>query len=199
MKKAVTGLRLVHVQDKTAVREVREIREATTGRVLSVPRIWAVAAPVRVVKRAGVEDANAGAVQAQAETKLAEPKVELGFYRKYTEAMLRRYLRTSMEAGRVPSLMGREMFRGQVTSYKVKSFEDAVIFCIDVERCLARLRRQDQQLIQRIALQNYTQGEAAPLVGLSLRQCVRAYGRAVDRLTEMFLEAGLLRPLGGCL
>jgi hypothetical protein len=182
MKKAVTGLRLVHITNQAAV---REIREGTTGRVLSVPRIWAVAAPTSRETR--VESAA-----------LPEPKVELGFYRKYTEAMLRRYLRLSMEAGRVPSVMGREMFRGHVTSYKVRSFEDVVIFCIDVERCLGRLRRQDQQLIQRIALQEYTQGEAAPLLGLSLRQCAVRYGQAVDRLTEILLQTGLLEPLKSC-
>jgi hypothetical protein len=127
-----------------------------------------------------------------------QPKVELAFYRKYTEAMLRRYLRTSMEAGRAPSMMGREMFRGQATSYKVKSFEDAVVFCIDVERCIGKLRREDQQLIERIALQEYSQGEAAPLLGMSLRQCVRDYAQAVDRLTEMFLKGRLLEPLKCC-
>ena len=80
-----------------------------------------------------------------------QPKVELAFYRKYTEAMLRRYLRLSMEVGRVPSLMGREMFRGHVSHYTMTNFEDGVVFCIDVERCLAKLRQHDQRLIQRIA------------------------------------------------
>lgn len=178
MKKAASGLRLVHVARQAVVREVRE---GTTGCVLSVPRIWAVAAST-----SGGEGAKAA------------PKVELGFYRKYTEALLRRYLRTSMEAGRVPSLLGREMFRGHVTSYKLKSFEDGVIFCIDVERCLGRLRREDQRLIRRIALQQYTQGEAALLLGMSLRQCVVKYGQAVDRLTAMFLEGKLLEPLKDC-
>lgn len=180
LKKTVTGLRLVHV-GQTA----QEVREGTTGRVLSVPRIWAVAAsaPVRLSAK---------------EEERPRPKAELAFYRKYTEAMLRRYLKMSMEAGRVPSLLGREMFRGQVTSYKLKSFEDAVIFCIDVERCLSKLRRKDQELIQRIALQHHTQSEAATLLGLSLRYCVQAYAQAVDRLTEMFLQSGLLEPLKVC-
>ncbi|HVG26743.1 MAG TPA: hypothetical protein VM865_03975 [Acidobacteriaceae bacterium] len=181
MKKAGTGLQLVHVGHRTAVHEVRE---ATTGRTVSVPRIWAVAAPMPREVRTTVAR--------------PEPKVELGFYRKYTEALLRRYLRVSMEAGRVPSVMSRDMFRGHVSSYRMHTFEDAVVFCIDTERCLGRLNRQDQQLIQRIALQAYTQAEAAPLVGMSLRSCVQKYGQALDRLTEMFLRAGLLEPLKGC-
>jgi hypothetical protein len=75
---------------------------------------------------------------------------EMAFYRKYTEGMLRRYLRMSMEAGKVPSLLGKEMFRGKVTSYRVESFEDSVIFVHDVERCLVRLDVRQQTLISRI-------------------------------------------------
>ena len=54
------------------------------------------------------------------------PEPQVAFYRKYTEAMLRRYVRMSMEAGKVPSLLGKEMFRAKVTSYRVESFEDVV-------------------------------------------------------------------------
>ena len=58
-----------------------------------------------------------------------QPRVDLTLYRKYTEAVVRRYGLLSLEAGRVPSLIGRELFRGKVSSYKVQSFEDVVIFC----------------------------------------------------------------------
>lgn len=117
------------------------------------------------------------------------------FYRKYTEAMLRRYVTMSMEAGRVPSLLGRELFRGNVTHYNVKSFEDVVIFVHDVEKCLAKLGSGQQHLVRRIALQEYTQGETAAMLGLSLRTVVRNYSDAIDRLTRIFLEKGMLQPL----
>ena len=123
---------------------------------------------------------------------------ELAFYRKYTEGMLRRYLRLSMETGRVPSLLGREMFRGKVTSYRVQGFDDVVIFVHDVEKCLKRLTDVQRVLIERIALQEYTQGETAGLVGMSLRTVVRRYAEAVDVLTSIFLETGLLEPLMAC-
>src|ERR1700712_2310793 len=77
---------------------------------------------------------------------------ELAYYRRYTEALLRRYVRMSMEAGRAPSLLGREMFRGNVTSYRVHSFEDVVIFVHDVGQCLAKLDSGQQHLIRRIAV-----------------------------------------------
>ena len=123
---------------------------------------------------------------------------QMAFYRKYTEAMLRRYVRMSMEAGKVPSLLGQEMFHGYVTSYRVESFEDVVIFLHDVGKCLERLDAEQQHLISRIALQQYTLGETAELMGLKLRTVVRRYGQAVDSLTRVFLSVKLLVPLKCC-
>jgi hypothetical protein len=175
------------------VQQERVVREGSTGRVvtrlpnfLMLSRVWAVAHTVAAEQPEAMPQ-ESGA-----------PKVELAFYRKYTEGILRRYLRLSMQAGRVPSLLGRELFQGNVTSYRMHNFEDAVIFCFDVEKRLGRLQVMDQQLIKRIALQQYTQGEAAGMLGLSLRNCIRQYGHALDRLTEMFLEAQMLEPLKSC-
>ena len=122
----------------------------------------------------------------------------LAFYRKYTEAMLRRYTRFSMEAGRVPSMLGQEMFRGKVTSYKVHSFEDVVIFVHDVGRCLERLSRVHQLLLTRIAMQEYTLEETATMMRTSRRAIVRRYDQAMDRLTAIFLEVRLLEPQKAC-
>lgn len=121
-----------------------------------------------------------------------QPAEELAFYRKHTQSLLRRYMHMSMQMGRTPSVLGECMFRGQVSSYRVRSFEDAVIFVFDIEKCLKRLDQVQQDLIARIALQEYTQGEAAALMGMSLRSVVRKYGEALDRLTEIFLSVKLL-------
>lgn len=123
---------------------------------------------------------------------------ELGFYRKYTEAMLLRYSKLSMESGRVPSLLGQEMFRGKVTSYKVNSFDDVVIFVHDMEQCMKRLSPGQQHLIRRIAVEEYTQGETAAMLGLPLRSVVRRYAEAIDRLTRILLERKMLEPLEAC-
>jgi hypothetical protein len=122
----------------------------------------------------------------------------MAFYRKYTEAMLRRYVRLSMESGKVPSLLGQEMFRGRVTSCRVDSFDDVVIFIHDVDRCLEKLDLEQQDLISRIALQQYTLGETAALLGLKPRTVVRRYGQSVDRLTRILLNAKLLEPMKCC-
>ncbi len=144
-----------------------------------LPFVWAIGADLPVMPEAP-----------DLSNKPLEP--HMAFYRKYTEAMLRRYVRLSMEAGKVPSLLGQEMFRGKVTSYKVRSFEDVVIFVHDVGRCLELLEPAERALIKRIAMQGHTQGEAASLLGLSLRTVVRRYADAVDALTRIFLERKLL-------
>jgi hypothetical protein len=128
------------------------------------------------------------------------PITPVAFYRKHTEALLRRYMHLSMEMGRTPSLLGNFVFRGRMSSYRVRSFEDAVIFVFDVEKCLKRLEPYSQQLIARIALQEYTQGEAAELMGQSIRTIVRRYADALDALTTIFLEVDLLSvpPPHGC-
>ena len=149
-----------------------------------------VAAPVSAAKQEGFVFEERKAPMAMAG--------ELAFYRKYTEALLRRYVKMSLEAGRTPSLLGQEMFRGKVTSYKVHSFEDVVIFVHDVGQCVAKLDSGQQHMIRRIALQEYTQGETSAMTGLSLRTVHRRYTEAIDRLTAIFLSAKMLEPLSAC-
>jgi hypothetical protein len=124
--------------------------------------------------------------------------VEMAFYRKYTEGMLRRYMYRSMEIGRVPSLLGDFSFRGRSSNRKAYTFEDSVIFVYDVERCLARLNRLERELVGRIALQEYTLAETAALTGMSIRTVVRRYSEALDRLTQVFLRLELLQVPGVC-
>lgn len=118
---------------------------------------------------------------------------DLWMYRDRTLALLKRYMRLSIEVGRLPSVLGREFFRTRVTSYSVSTFEDTVIFVHDVEGCLAKLDSFSQALIAKIVLQEYSQDEAARLLGCWRRTVGRRYPEALDRLSRMFLEGGLLR------
>jgi len=147
-----------------------------------LPFVWAIGADLPVMIHAPVEQ--------------AQP--EMAFYRKYTEAILRRYVKMSMEAGKVPSLLGQEMFRGKVTNYRVGNFDDVVIFLHDIDRCLEKLDADEQQLLSRMSLQQYTVGETAELLGLKPRTVIRRYGQALDRLTRVFLTARMLEPLNSC-
>ncbi len=123
-----------------------------------------------------------------------EVKPEYAFYRKYTEGILRRYEQFSVGYGRTPSLLGRELFQTKVTTCKVESFDDAVIFVHDVGKCLAKLDPVHRGLLRRIALQGYTQEETAKLLGLSKRTVWLRYADALDELTGLLLEARLLEP-----
>ena len=86
---------------------------------------------------------------------------DLAFYRKHTESLLRRYLYASMQVGRAPSILGDPVGRGWASSRPVRTFEDAVIFVLDIENCLSQLDALDRELLSRIVLQEYTQEEAA--------------------------------------
>ena len=94
--------------------------------------------------------------------------------------------------------MERELFRGNASHYKMTTLEDEVVFCVDVERCLGKLRKTEQRLIRRVALQGYTHEEAAPLLGITFKTCVVHYAEALDHLTEIFLSARLLEPQKCC-
>lgn len=116
-------------------------------------------------------------------------------YRERTIALLRRYLRISIEVGRLPSLLGRELFRSKVTSYCMSSFEDGVIFVHDVEQALRHLNEFAQQLIATIVFQDFTQDEAAEVLHCTRRTVCREFPEAVDQISELFLEGGLLNRL----
>jgi DNA-directed RNA polymerase specialized sigma24 family protein len=130
--------------------------------------------------------------QDEAARRAPEPLLTYAFYRKHTERMLRRYLYASMQVGRAPSILSDPVARGWVSSRPVRTFEDAVIFVLDVENCLSHLNVVDKELLSRIALQEYTQVETAALLGMSVRAVSYKYPEALDKLTGLLLEADLL-------
>jgi hypothetical protein len=120
---------------------------------------------------------------------------DLWLYRDRTVALLRRYFRISIEVGRLPSILGRELFRSKVTAYRMSSFEDAVIFVHDVERALDRLSDFPRQLVAAVVFHEYTQEEAAAAFCCTRRTICREYPIAVDHISEIFLQGGLLNWL----
>lgn len=159
--------------------------------LLVLPLVWATA----------TQSQPAESQPTQPSVATAPPKPvlpELAFYRKYTEALLRRYAHMSLELARVPSLIGREMFRGRVTSHSIQGFDDVVIFVHDIEQCLKRISPQQFKLLQRVAVQQYTQGEVAGMMHLPVRTLVRRYDQALDALTRILLDRKLLEPLIAC-
>lgn len=126
---------------------------------------------------------------------LGEMEMDLWPYRDRTVAILKRYARSSVEVGRLPSLLGREFFRSRVTSYSLGSFEDIVIFVHDVERALEHLDAFQGKLIAMNVLEEYSRPEVARLVGCPLRTVERVVPEALDGLSRLFLEGGLIKEL----
>jgi hypothetical protein len=161
-----------------------------------LPVVWGASYPQagwQEDERVWEENPDAGPeVTPPANAPAASPLVSLGFYRKHTESMLRRYLYASMQVGRAPSILGDPIARGWCSSRPVRTFEDAVIFVLDVEKCLDQLGSLDRQMLSRIVLQEYTQAETAVLLGMSVRTISYKFPQALDRLTEKLLETGLL-------
>lgn len=163
---------------------------------LQLPMVWGTSSTPDewpAGRRANGPQAVAdSAIVRAAKTPATKPDASLAFYRKHTERMLRRYLYASMQVGRTPSILGDPIGRGWVSSRPIRTFEDAVIFVLDVERCLDKLGSLDRQMLSRIVLQEYTQAEAASLLGMSVRAISYKYPLALDRLTEKLLESDLL-------
>ena len=162
---------------------------------LQLPMLWGVSSPQRaeyVERRRWEGPAIVPSAKPVVKVPAAGPLVSLGFYRKHTESLLRRYLYASMQVGRAPNILGDPIARGWCSSRPVRTFEDAVIFVLDVENCLNQLGSLDRMLISRIVLQEYTQAETAQMLGMCVRTVSYKLPAALDRLTEKLLKSGLL-------
>lgn len=147
--------------------------------------------PFDKLKEGSVAQNGSGVGQPE-EIEDPEEERERRIYRGRTVGMLRRYMRYSMETGRLPSLLGREFFRAKVTPYTVVTFEDRVIFVHDMERCLEKLDEFSRQIIARHILQEHDQEATARLLNCTGRT-VRTYVPiALDMLSEILLDVGLL-------
>ena len=128
-------------------------------------------------------------------TRDAELEQTRRIYRRRTVTMLRRYMRYAIETGRLPSLVGREFFRGKVTKYSVVTFEDRVIFVHDMEMCLEQLDDFSREIIGRHILQEHDQAATARLLDCTDRTVRNRVPLALDLLSEILLEVGLLEPI----
>jgi len=117
-----------------------------------------------------------------------------------TMNVLHRFFRMALMVGRMPSLLGREIFRSRVTSLPARAFEDAVVFVCDVERCLRDLEPLEQRLIAFCVLEDHSEWEAARRFQRSQSDVSRRLGQTLDLLHETFCRVGLLKrpaPLPG--
>lgn len=117
------------------------------------------------------------------------------FERTRTMVLLHRFLRTALSIGRMPSLVGREVFRTQVQARPASAFEDAVLFVCDIEKCLGTLAPLEQRLIAFCVLENRSEWEASRQFHASQGFISRHLGHALDTLHVTFCSRGLLPPM----
>ncbi len=191
---------------RTRPLEEKRSAEERSGQHLPAHQFPAHSFPANAIP-AGAEEANAE----EAAEPVAQPAAEMQalleqvvdedrereqrIYRGRTVAMLRRYMRFSIETGRLPSLLGREFFRAKVTSYTVVTFEDRVIFVHDMEKCLERLDEFSKQLIARHILQEHDRWATAKLLHCNEKTVRRYTPLVLDLLSEILIEVGLMERL----
>jgi hypothetical protein len=114
------------------------------------------------------------------------------YLRAHTHGMLRRYLYASMQPCRIACTLSSPIGRGWVSSRPIRTFEDAILFVFDMEKCIKSLPSLDRDILNRIVIQEYTQPEAACLLGMSVRTISYKLPAALDRLTAKLIEAEIL-------
>ena len=115
------------------------------------------------------------------------------FFRGQTLAIVRHFFEIASQIGRLPSILGREFFRARVSHRGIPSFEDQAVFVHDVERALGRLTEADAEVVALVGLFQYSLDEVATMLGRSRSRVAQRYAASIDRLAEIFLQAGLLR------
>jgi AraC-like DNA-binding protein len=122
-----------------------------------------------------------------------DPEPEMVCYRGQTMAIVRHFFEMSCQLGRLPSILGREFFRAKVSHHSIPSFEDQALFSHDVRQSLARLERQEMEVLTLIGLYDLTLEEAARMLGCSPSYLSQRFAEAVAHLTQIFLDNRVLR------
>lgn len=121
-----------------------------------------------------------------------DPRPEMLCFRGQTLAIMRHFFELSCQVGRLPSLLGREFFRAKVSHHAIPSFEEQAVFTRDVELCLARLSDDHAEMIMLIGLYDFSRDEIAGMLRRTKSWVHQHVAEAVDSLSEIFLQAGLL-------
>ena len=127
-----------------------------------------------------------------AESHEIDPRPEMLCFRGQTFALLRHFFELSCQVGRLPSLLGRELFRSRVSHHAIPSFEEQVIFVRDVEICLAKLNQAHSEIITLVGLYDFSHDEVAEMLHCSRAWITQRFAEALDSFSEILLHAGLL-------
>ena len=112
-----------------------------------------------------------------------------------TMALLHRYFRMSLLVGRMPSLLGRDVFPSRMQGRTPQAFENTVVFVCDVDRCLEGLELLEQRLVAYCILEDHTEWDAARQFHRTQSDISRRLHHTLDLLHDTFCRLGLLKPL----
>jgi hypothetical protein len=122
-----------------------------------------------------------------------DPEPETICYRGQTLAIIRHFFEMSCQLGRLPSILGREFFRAKVSHRGIPSFEDQALFAHDVEQALKKLDDEAMEVITLVGLYDLSHEETAIMLHRSEGCISQRYAEAIARLTQIFLDRGLLK------
>ncbi len=122
-----------------------------------------------------------------------DPRPEMVCFRGQTLALVRHFFEISSQVGRVSSLLGREFFRSRVSHHAIPSFEEQAVFVRDVELCLEKLRADQREVLTLLGLYDYSYDEVSRMMHCSRTLVRQWFNQALDCLSEIFLQARLLR------
>ena len=122
-----------------------------------------------------------------------DPEPETVCYRGQALAIVRHFFEMSCQLGRLPSILGREFFRARVSHHAIPSFEDQALFAHDVEQSLNKLAEDEINVLTLVGLYDLNLDEAAGILHRSTGYVSQSFGEALARLTQIFLDAGILR------
>jgi DNA-directed RNA polymerase specialized sigma24 family protein len=74
----------------------------------------------------------------------------------------------------------------------LRTFEDAVIFVFDIERCLGELGEHEYEVIARVILRGENPDRAAHEMHCTSRSVYRTLPEALDKLSKKLLRRGIL-------
>ena len=89
-------------------------------------------------------------------------------------------------------MLGGLEFKAKISSYPLKTFEDAVIFVFDIERCLGELGEYEYEVVARVVLRGETPVRAAYEMHCTSRSVYRVLPEALDKLSKKFVRRGIL-------
>ena len=126
------------------------------------------------------------------EPPLIDPRPEMVCFRGHTSALVRHFFELSCQVGRLPSLLGRELFASRVSHHAIPSFEEQIVFVRDVQLCLERLSSEHAEVITLAGLYDFSHEEVAKMLGCSRPWITQRLTEALDCLSELLLQRGLL-------